>query len=231
MTNDNSKLLDVYLAEYNSLRAEIIARTQTQNQVLNFLLIIIGAATSANVAGINAGINVNLILLITALLLPLITFPLAFIFFDAEIMIHAVGSHLHENLRKYIGSVVEADKLEGARLAFKSTLDFEHLNSTTKATQHWLSIGRWFIFLIPTLMPVLSLILYSLEDWGWWYKNLIPLSPIYSITLIMSGLIVFLIEILMSLLLLCAIIWTLNRCHELGRPTLFFSFCKNFFDI
>lgn len=229
MTENEKKLLDIFLAEYNSLRAEIIARTQTQNQVLNFLLIIIGATISAVVVSANSNINMRLVLLIVALFLPLITFPLAFIFFDAEIMIHAVGSHLHENLRKNISNIVEVDKPQDERLVFASTWDFEHLDTTTKARQHLLSIGRWWIFLVPTFIPVLALVIYSIENWGWWSTQLIPLSTVHSTTLIISGFVVFLIDILMSFLLVLGINWTLNRCKALGRPTFSSQLWKSLF--
>src|SRR4051812_14701550 len=105
MSEDEARIgraFNCLIAEYNSLRGEVLARIGTQNQCFNFLLIITGAAITAVISTVNAGKEEYLpsVIISVALLLPLVTCPLGYMFFDNVVMIHAIGSHLYHSLYK-----------------------------------------------------------------------------------------------------------------------------------
>jgi hypothetical protein len=93
MSDDSERIKNAFschLAEYNSLRQEVLSRIQTQVQCFNFVLFITGAAITAVITTVNSSQSGNypLIFLAAGLLLPLFTCPLGYMFFDNEIMIH-----------------------------------------------------------------------------------------------------------------------------------------------
>jgi hypothetical protein len=204
--NHDTLALDAYLAEYNSLRGEVMSRVQTQSQALTNVLIVIGVAITILVAGFEGKIALSSAIVIIGLFLPLVTFPLAFIFFDAEIMIHAIGSLIYHDLRLRVAKQISGDD----KRVFESIIDFRHLdNQPTKQLQHWLSVGRWGIFVVTTFFPTLGIAVYTITEWD------ITTVSIFHIL----GFVLFAANCVAGVLLLRAMRWTLQRCEELDRHT------------
>src|SRR5215203_5839899 len=129
-----------------------MSRIQTQNQSFNYLLIVTGAAITAVITSANATnqMNVPWILIAVTLMLPLAACPLGYMFFDNEIMIHAIGSYLHYKRRPMMLGHF------GDEQGLGRTLDFEFLPKWTDTVFPWVSKGRWVLFCIPTFLPVLA---------------------------------------------------------------------------
>jgi hypothetical protein len=124
---NKTNVLNAFLAEYNTLRSELLGRIQTQNQTFNFLLIIVGASITAVITTANSNRPENLVPVTFAvvLLLPLVTCPLAYMFFDNELMIHAIGSYIYWDRRlKFI-------ELTSNEHLFGSITDFKYLPPST----------------------------------------------------------------------------------------------------
>lgn len=164
MMDDNTKatnLINVYITEYNSLRGEIQGRIQTQTQAFNFLLIILGAYIAALVSTLTTKPeHLPAVALAVTLLLPLISCPLAYIFFDNEMMIHAIGSYLYYDLRKRLAVLIDDQQL------FASLFDFQYLPRSTPGVFALISRGRWVLFCLPTFLPLVFVPLYVWHEWG-----------------------------------------------------------------
>jgi hypothetical protein len=159
---NQTNLFNAYLAEYNTLRSELLARIQTQNQTFNFLLIIVGAGITAVITTANSDKPWNLapVIFAVALLLPLVTCPLAYMFFDNELMIHAIGSYLYWDRRlKFIA-------LTGDEHVFGSITDFNFLPASTHKVFQPISRGRWFLFCVPTFLPIVFIPFYTYAKWA-----------------------------------------------------------------
>ena len=72
------QVINTYLAEYNSLRAEQQSRLQSQNQAFNYLLIVVGAGVTAVITTVGKSQELPLVVLAVALFLPLLTAPLGY---------------------------------------------------------------------------------------------------------------------------------------------------------
>ena len=199
---DKDRALDVYLEEYKSLRAEVLARVQTQNQAFNFLFLIMGATITAVIAAANSAISaeppqpahLESVINGVALLLPLVTAPLGFIFFDNEIMIHAIGSYLYYG----DGGALVHSKTGNAKV-FGGVMSFEYLPRKTNTLHHQVSSSRWLLFLVPIVLPILWLCGRMVERWDWWSS--------YSLTTIIFGSFIFLLDIIAFFLWIKAMVW------------------------
>lgn len=170
--------LEMYLAQYSSLRAEQQKRLDAQQQAFQFLVGSLTAVLTATTAVL--GLIVPLILsndptkidpnkiaaLIerisnllpqAALFLPIILAPLAFIFFDNEIMIFKIGADVSK-VRDRIFSLVGENE---------SNMDLDTFCDLTRVSRgaHFaVSIGRWIVFLVPIMLPMF----YALSAWESW---------------------------------------------------------------
>jgi hypothetical protein len=140
---------DIRLAEYNSLRSEIIARMNNQTSVFSYFL----AALAGVVSGCSVLAQKDSFELIPWVILftPLITTPLAFIFFDNEIMIFGTGGYIYDSLRP---------QLEAAPGDVTMLLDdrFAKLYKLTTRIHRSLSVGRWLLFLVPNMCGFAALL-------------------------------------------------------------------------
>lgn len=198
---DEAEPLEVYLEEYKSLRAEILARVQTQNQTINYLLLILGAAVAAVVASLkDAGAYLPYVLFALALFLPFFTAPLSFFFFDNEIMIHALGSYLFYDRRSHI------ERLTNDPHVMADVLEFNHLPPRTNRLFHEISRGRWFLFVLPTLLPVAAVVIYTATNFGWLYDYTVAIPGI-RVALVALCLSVFLVDVYALFLLVKVMLW------------------------
>jgi hypothetical protein len=196
---NKTNIFNAYLAEYNTLRTEVLARISTQNQCFNFLLIIVGASITAIITTANSNNPANLrpVTFAIALLLPLITCPLAYMFFDNELMIHAIGSYLYWDRRVRFIELTKDDAV------FKSITDFRFLPPSTLAVFRPISRGRWYLFCIPTFLPVLFLPVYTIVKWA--------SLPHYSRLIYVTVAIIFLLDILEVYILARVITWIFDN--------------------
>lgn len=195
------EIFDAYLAEYNSLRSEVLARFQTQNQAFNFLLIVLGAAITAVISTANSDTPENLasVILSVALLLPLATCPLGYMFFDNELMIHAIGSYIYYDRRKKLES------LTGHPHFFGTLTDFKHLPPSTNSVFHPISRGRWLLFCIPAFIPLLFTPLYAFTRW--------PTITGYSGVMLAAAAITFVFDLIACFWLARAVLWVFENAR------------------
>jgi hypothetical protein len=205
---NKTNVFNAYLAEYNTLRSELLARIQTQNQTFNFLLIILGASITAILTTANSDKPGNLVPVTFAvvLLLPLITCPLAYMFFDNELMIHAIGSYLYWDRRLKFIALTSEEHL------FRSITDFNFLPPSTHQVFQPISRGRWYLFCIPTFLPIVSLPVYTVLKWD--------SLPDYSGFIEVTAIIIFLVDVVEVYLLAGVIKWIFdnnNYQHQLTQ--------------
>jgi hypothetical protein len=212
MPDEGKRALDIYLAEYNSLRAEQLSRVQTQNYAFNFLVLIIAAAFTAIITSANSGSGDSLpaVVLAVALALPLVTCPLGYIFFDNEIMIHAVGSYLYYDRRPHMMRIVGDSNILGSPMAF------ERLPRSTHLVFPRISQGRWILFCIPTFLPVLVLPFYTHQQWLYLTKYL-PTADQYFVIAIASMVLVYAVDIAACWRLSAAIRWIYENAGHQDR--------------
>lgn len=139
-----ASVLEPFLAEYESLRAEIFSRLDSQRQAFQYLVAILAAALGLYAAKKEAQIDWDFVLLG----LPVIVAPFGFIFFDNELMIFRNGFYIQEHLRPRISEIVGHPDV----LAVENK-GFGCLYSSTCFVQAGVSYGRWSLFLLPTIVP------------------------------------------------------------------------------
>jgi hypothetical protein len=150
-------ILNLYLEEYKSLRQELTVRLQTYNQAFHYLLLVIGAATAAVAAVIPRAEptrDLTPLWFGIALLLPIVTAPLAFVQFHQEMMMDAIRAYLGSEWRD------KTEILLGARHSPGNTYEYVASPRLFRA----LLTGRWIIFLVPTCIPFLLLSTYILGN-------------------------------------------------------------------
>lgn len=143
-------LLEVHLARYASLREEVFQRIGLQSQAFSYLVIVLGAGVG--VAGTLLDRSRGDLVPPLVFLLPIVTAPLAYIFFDNEIMLFGIGGHIATDLSDRVSQAT------GSRVTM-STPVFRYLEGQTRSAHRWLSYGRWLAFVLPTLGPTLYAIL------------------------------------------------------------------------
>jgi hypothetical protein len=205
---NKTNVFNAYLAEYNTLRSEVLARIQTQNQTFNFLLIVVGASITAIITTANSDKPWNLVPVTFAvvLLLPLVTCPLAYMFFDNELMIHAIGSYLYWDRRlKFVA-------FTGDEHLFRSISDFKFLPPSTHKVFQPISRGRWYLFCVPAFLPLVFVPFYTYAKWSavQHYSNVVKGSAV----------IIFLLDIVEVFILARVIKWIFDNNkfqHQLTR--------------
>lgn len=197
--SNNTNAFNAYLAEYNTLRAEVLARIQTQNQTFNFLLIIVGAGITAVITTANSNnpSNITPVTFAVVLLLPLVTCPLAYMFFDNELMIHAIGSYLYWDRRLKFVALTREEHV------FGSVTDFSYLPPSTHKVFQPISRGRWFLFCVPTFLPIVFVPFYAYAKWATVqnYANIVKVSAA----------IIFLLDVLEVVILAGVIKWIFDN--------------------
>ncbi len=152
--------LAAHLAEYAALRAEVIARFDWQRQAFAYL----ATLATAGVALISAKDRINLApsdVGELSVLVPLITVPLAVIFFDNELMIWGIYNYLSKHLRVDVAQrIANSDVL---RLEQKRFSDMTW-GRTIRCSHRALSWTRWVFFLVPTAGPI-AYAMVHLPDW------------------------------------------------------------------
>jgi hypothetical protein len=204
MTEEKKASLQAYLAEYASLRQEVTTRLQTLHQAFNYVLIVFGAAVTAIVAASQHDM-VESASLIVALFLPIVTAPLAFIYFDQEITMDGIWSHIHGNLRPHIIALTGETDILG------NIWDFKYMHSSTWKVYHKLLIGRWLLFLVPTLLPLSYLVAFAATTWDSWRTYITSDTPAYFYVVAGFCGIIVLIDVLVVFHLVRTVAWTFRK--------------------
>jgi len=205
MMPDEGRLLTCYLAEYNSLRAEQLSRLQTQTQSFNYLLVVLGAAIGAVVTSLTKPElfwSIQSVLFAIGLLLPILAGPLAFIFFDNEMAVYSIGSRIHADLRPRLATTV------GDLEVFANALGFKNLHPSSIAIHGRLSMARWVLFLLPTVLPTLGVCSFLLLNWD---RLLVFFGKFVTGQAVLMAaflIVVFLLDIVMCILTVQAITWS-----------------------
>ncbi len=144
-THANTDALSVYLAKYNSLRAETASRFQFQAQAYNFLVVVLAAATTAAAALLGSDYADRFGELI--LVLPLVAGPLGYLYVSNDLMIFGIAGYLDRGLSPDISAVLGRDVvLSDARL--------DALSRRGRLTLAALGYNRWLLFVVPTVGPI-----------------------------------------------------------------------------
>jgi hypothetical protein len=140
-------LLEAHLAEYEALTAELTSRFESQRQAFNYLVLVLGGT----VALLGGAVGQQPMSLLRApevfFWLPLVTAPLAFIFFDNELMIWSIIWYVRHHLRLQVQAAVGSD-----RVWLMEESRFRYLNRFCDPCHRLLSYGRWLFFLFPVAL-------------------------------------------------------------------------------
>lgn len=180
--NGPEKAVDADIAEFGSLRDEVFARIESQRQSFNYLLTLstaVLAFIASAMAPSDSGVSFDLRLI---MFVPLLAAPLAFIFFDNELVIWTLGRYIRENLSPRLSEAVGRDVLmseERRGGLLTGGIGLVHLA---------LSVGRWLLFLLPIGLP-LWYGLHIRADRGWTYV------PPFWVVVVLDGLVLGLLLI------------------------------------
>lgn len=180
--NLKARRLETHLAEYAALREEINQRLERQRESFNYTVAVLGAFVAG--AGLLAGkdsVAPSAVALVPhmLLLLPLIVGPLAFIFFDDELVLYRDIYHICLHLREKVHEQLK-DPWEEAAGTGSPPLSsppaprsdkpflveaegFQRMWVFSNHVHPWLSYGRWLLFVGPVLMPLAVFLLTKKE--------------------------------------------------------------------
>lgn len=199
----SDRLFELHMKEFESLRAEIFERLESQRQAFNYLITLLGAiAALIGVFAKEGNLDFNLLAKLS-LLLPLIVSPLGFIFFDNEILIWSIATYIHCRLRRGLARLV--GKTNIFELEGRGSI---YLLGNSRRLHLLLSAGRWLLFFIPPVISVIyALTMKAWQNWSWW----IPFSVI----------------LVVDVLLIAATLWAILASIAMRRHS---SKCKGKFN-
>jgi hypothetical protein len=193
-------------------------RIDSQNQAFYYMLLVIGIAATAAVTGFTKTDQMAQIFFWLLLFLPIITAPLAFIFFDHEMAIHSVGSYIYWAWTKNT-----VDPLLRNKHTFKDSLSFAFLNTSSKKIHGELSDRRWNLFLIPTWWTTIGVIIYAGVYYEWWVNVLKNQSLYKSVFGFLFCAVIWWANLQSSLLIRRAIKWTRVKHNTKRHAIIYFK--------
>ena len=131
--------LDVMLAEYDNICAELYERWDTQRQSIAFVVAVLGATLGL---AASEGFDLTADLVVW---LPILVAPFAFLFFDNELMIWGIIRYIVHELWPKITEIVGEDRVPVG-------LDSRRFDPSMRAVQptHFvMSVSRWILFFVP----------------------------------------------------------------------------------
>lgn len=193
------KLLDLYLAEYNSLRDEQLKRMDIQFSSVTWLFAVIaGVFTATTFLDEKLGIgDTERLSLLACVFLPMAAAPIAFMMLDHVIMVHRIGEYIRCTLQPQVATLLHANDY-----AF---LCWDPQSTASKGTLYCMKFmffpfGSWLIFFLA--IPGATLTVTIL---GWWARW--PYPPILAL------------DWLLTLLFLYASVVAWNERAEWLHPT------------
>jgi hypothetical protein len=161
--------LQVYLAHYNSSRAEIVQRYAAEAQVINLLgVVLVGILAAAAAFATEDGVAPQILFERFGLLLPLVAAPLAYFFYDNDFAILALSARYSSELRNRLVDITGDEKID-----LRNRMQ-TNLSRLGRAGWVVISAGRVILWLIPVVVPTIygwvvlrpqQLSLKSLNDW------------------------------------------------------------------
>ena len=113
------------------------------------------------------------------LFLPIVIAPLAYIFFDNEFMIFRNGFYISNYLRGQVSEVTDETILMVEKIGFR------YLGVFNRDVFRLLSFGRWILFVVPTLGPVIYSLAY-LQNWTVTNKVIVEIDFIFAYVLVIA---------------------------------------------
>ncbi len=185
--------LEVHMAEYNSLRDEVLARLEGQRQAVNFLLVALAGTLSAFMVSIDKtsvlqsySLDLREWAAMVGLLVPMIAGPLIFMFFDNEFMMFRNGYHILHHIKPDCETMVGEGVLEA------DVKGFECLLPPSVWAHTLVSYARWIMFFIPTALPVIFGYQYldhwdrSFWDLVWWIDLAVTLLLLSAVVMALA---------------------------------------------
>jgi hypothetical protein len=167
--------LQVYLQEYDKIWDEVSARFESQRQAFNYVLIVAGAVITAYSAGRG---NPYIYLLA-----PLLITSLGYIFFDNELMIWGIVYYTRNHLQKRIRAITGDDEV----LALENHR-FAYMPSGGRKAHQFVSFGRWLVFIMPSLVMIISAL--QSPRWRWdtalWALLALDVAALMSLLVVMG---------------------------------------------
>jgi len=147
--NREDENLEPYLTEYRALREEQKTRLSMNGTMLNFILLIIGAAIAAYVQMSIAG-NEKLF---TPILLgvPLLTTPITLFYYDHTIMVYRIGRYFETHLYPAVEAVLGHNPFQ-----------WDRVHRETSGQLFLMAFGRNLFFLLITLGPIILFLFFKL---------------------------------------------------------------------
>ncbi len=178
--------LDLYLAEYNSLREEQLKRIEIQFNSLTWLFTVIGGVFAA-VTFIyeKAGVyDVSRLTGLIGVFLPLAAGPIAFMMFDHAIMVHRIGHYISSKLHGHVFSVLNNPPAQNTLLCWDPKADATP--GTLFTMKYFLFLlGSWFLFFL--VIPVATALVLILHWGAWPYPYILVLDSLISIAFLYAS--------------------------------------------
>jgi len=179
--------LDVHLAEYNSLRTELLQRVQIQFNAVSWLFAAIAAVAAAltfsyEKIGVH---NIPWLIRLCAVFCPVVVSPVAFMVFDHILMIHRLGAYIGVTLRSKIvalaadASVLGWDPLKDAPIG-----------TITSIRYFFFLLGNWLLYLFLIPLPTLF-VTFTAGWWRWPFPAVLVLDWLLSIAFLYSSIAVW----------------------------------------
>jgi hypothetical protein len=179
--------LDVHLAEYNSLRGEMLNRIQIQFNAVTWLFAAI-AAVSAFVTFTYDKIGIHdlpWLIQIVSVFCPIVVSPVAFMVFDHTVMIHRLGAYLATTLRPAIIASVHDETV----LRWDPLKDAPK-GAVTAIRYFFFLLGSWFLYFLLIPVPTV-LITFTAGWWRWPFPAVLVIDWLLTLAFLYSSAVIW----------------------------------------
>jgi hypothetical protein len=174
---------DVYIAEYNSLRSELLQRMQTQFTAVTWLFTAVAAVFAAFTFGYEKMQihDLQRLAVIAALFCPIVVAPIAFMTFDHTLMIHRIGAYIATTIQPALSVLV----------ANNGVLKWDPLKDAPRGTitsirYFFFLLGSWLLYFL--LIPVTTAVVTWGMWWQWPYPSLLVIDWLLTLAFLYSSL-------------------------------------------
>jgi hypothetical protein len=145
----SEKSLEPHLTEYRALREEQKTRLTMNGSMLNFILLVVGAAIAAYVQMSMGGKQQ----LFTPILLgiPLLTTPITLFYYDNTLMVYRIARYFETNLYPVVESVLGYNPFQ-----------WDRFHRQTSGQLVLMAFGRNLFFFLITVGPILLFLILKL---------------------------------------------------------------------
>lgn len=168
--------LQIYLAHYQVIRAEIVQHLAAQVQFINYLVVVLGASGAG--AGILLEAERSHLIAPLTILLPIVVTPLAYHYYYSDFIVLGLSNRASGTIQDKIAYVASDPDLNLKNQAS------EQLSRVGRGSTYVISGSRWLVWIFPTVGPTVYGWMHRYDQWGNTFVFLLLVDTVLTMLLI-----------------------------------------------